>query len=103
VSYFALWPEKPAQSQSPLSPTGIFGTEGPSQQYIREQKLTFAFLKNGWGPGTSVAATFGAMTVPGVGMDESASLQLTNNLRHLWWKWEKVLDHLDAEISLPVS
>jgi hypothetical protein len=103
VSYFSLSPEQPAQNQSPLSPSGIFGTEGPKQRLIREQKLTFAFVKNDWRPGPSVAATFGAITVPAPGMDQSASLWLTNNLRHIWWKWEEVLDHLDEEISLPVS
>lgn len=103
VSYFSLSPEKPAQNESPLSPSGIFGTEGPNQRFIREQKLTFAFVKNDWRPGTSVAATYGAMMTPESGLDRSASQWLTNNLRHIWWKWGKVLNHLDEEISLPVS
>lgn len=103
VSYFSLYNTTPAKKENPLSPAGIFGTPGPSQRYIREEKLTFSYTKQGIRTGPFLAATFGALTLYGLRDEASASQWLTNNLRHIWFKWREVLDYLDEELSIPVS
>lgn len=98
VPYFAVTTEMPPEDLAPLSPAGLFGVQGPNRKYIREERFTLAWYRYEEGP--SLVATFGALTdAP----QRPMVLWLTNNMRHIMWKWQEVLDFLEEQTSLPVS
>lgn len=104
VPYFALSKKMPAKEEAPLSSAGVFGIEGPNQRYIREQKFTMSWTRQER-QGPSLVATFGELTSHGDSTSRRMPMDvwLTNNLRHIWFKWREVLDYLEEQMSLPVS
>lgn len=102
VPYFALTDEKPSDDQAPLSETGVFGIDGKDGKYIREEKLTITWSRWGYN-GPSLVATFGALSERLSDENGPMALWLSNNLRHIWWKWGEVLDYFEEQTDLPVS
>ena len=107
VPYFSLTEKPPASDQAPLSPSGIFGVDAQGEKYIREQKFSVS-----WSGGVEFGAPSLMMALnPLSGChgdladkceQPSASLWIRNNLLHIVWKWEEVLDWLDEQTTLPV-
>ncbi|KAL2168474.1 hypothetical protein VTG60DRAFT_7210 [Thermothelomyces hinnuleus] len=96
VPYFAVTTEPPAKDLAPLSSAGLFGVQGQNRKYIREERFTLSWVR--YERGASLVATFGALTdAP----QRPMTVWLTNNLRHIGWKWEQVLDFLEEQTSLP--
>ena len=107
IPYFSLTERPPASDQAPLSPSGIFGVDAKGEKYIREQKFSVS-----WSGGLEVGAPslMVALNPLSEYRDDldyrseqpSAAAWTRNNLLHIVWKWEEVLDSLDEQTTLPV-
>ena len=107
VPYFSLTERPPALDQAPLSPSGIFGVDAQGEKYIREQKFSVS-----WSGGLELGAPSLMVALNPLsgyhddlayrGEQPSAPLWIRNNLLHIVWKWEEVLDSLDEQTTLPV-
>src|SRR5689334_16551275 len=102
VPYFSLTKEMPAADLSPRIPAGIFGsvTAGREPRYIREEKFTFAYTREGV-DGPSLVATFGSLISHRQDQRaaENMAWWVSNNLRSIWLKWDQVLDFLEEQTS----
>ena len=107
IPYFGLTERPPASDQAPLSPSGIFGVDAKGEKYIREQKFSVSWSG---GLGFGAPSLMVALNPLSGYRDEldykseqpSAALWIRNNLFHIVWKWEEVLDSLDEQTTLPV-
>lgn len=107
VPYFSLTEKTPASDQAPLSPSGIFGVDAQGEKYIREQKFSVS-----WSGGDELGVPSLMVALNPLsgyhddlayrGEQPSAPLWIRNNLLHIVWKWEEVLDSLDEQTTLPV-
>lgn len=104
VPYFSITKGAPANDLAPRAPTGIFGPRGRHPRYIREEKFTFACLTSPYGGSSTILSLSPLYHVErSESKRQPAAGWVCNNLRHIWWKWEEVLDFLDEQTALPVS
>jgi hypothetical protein len=106
VPYFSLTDREPAIDLAPLIFSGIFGVGALGGKSIREEKFSVSWTSDE-SSGTSLMAAFSPLTHIETTRPHSRRRPIiewvNNNLRHIWWKWEAVLDALDKQTSLPVS
>ncbi|KAL2165180.1 hypothetical protein VTH06DRAFT_476 [Thermothelomyces fergusii] len=98
VPYFGVTTNPPAKEEAPLSQARLFGIQGDNRKYIREERFTVSWMRYESGPALMVA--FGVLVDH---PRKHMALWLANNLQHIVWKWEQVIDLVEEQTSVPSS
>ena len=107
IPYFGLMGRPPASDRLPLSPSGIFNFSAKGAQYICEQKFSVSWSGGSKSGEPSLVVLLNPLSEyqarPGNTMEQPPAVQwVRDNLFWITVKWEKVLDLLDEETTLPV-
>lgn len=104
VPYFRLTDDPPAVDKAPLFPSGIFGISGLGRKYIREEKYTLSWTGGLSTDEPSLMVAFNPI-LP-IKMTEGEQFKIVrwvrNNFVRIVRQWERVLDSLDEQTTLPV-